>query len=112
MDALARLEVPGQELDAQPAENVVDDALGNTDIGIFSMPLRFKTHVRELADVIFQRDAILETHRNRGAEGIHQAANRAPFLGHRNEELAGPAIFVESDRDVPFVPRNRELVGE
>ena len=39
----------------------------------------------------------------RGAEDVHQAADRAAFFGHRDEQLAGAAVGVEADGDVAFV---------
>ena len=76
------------------------------------MALRFESHVAELADVVFQRHAVLQAHRNGRAEGVHQAADGAAFLGHRDEQLAGPAIGEHADGDVALVAGDAELVRD
>ena len=43
---------------------------------------------------------------------VHQAADRRAFLGHRDEQLAGPAVGIEADGDVALVARDVELVGD
>ena len=48
----------------------------------------------------------------RGAEGVHQAADRGAFLGHRDEQLAGAAVGEEADGDVALVAVDVELVGD
>ncbi len=68
--------------------------------------------MRELADVILQRHAVLQAHRHARAEGIHQATDGRTFLGHRDEQLARPTIFEQAHRDVALVTRDAELVGD
>ena len=46
------------------------------------------------------------------ADGVHEAADGAAFLGHLDEELARLAIFEEADGDVAFVAGDLELVVE
>ena len=106
------LSITGQEGDAQPAEDVIHDALGDADIGVLGMPHRLEARVRELVHVHFQRHAVLQAHRHGRAEAIHQAADGAPLFGHRDEHLARPAIVVQADGDVAFVPGDAELVGD
>ncbi len=65
----------------------------------------------KLLDVHLERHAVLQAHRDRGSEGVHQAADRAPFLRHRDEELSGPSVVVEADGDVALVASHVELVG-
>ena len=70
------LAIAGQERDAQPAEDVVDNALGDADVGVLGVPHRLEAGVRELVHIHFQRHAVLQAHRHRRAEAIHQAADR------------------------------------
>ena len=106
------LAIAGQERDAQPAEDVIDDALGDADVGILGVPHRLEAGVRELVHVHFQRHAVLQAHRDGRAEAVHQPADRAAFLGHRDEQFARPAVFVQADRDVALVPGDVELVRD
>ena len=50
--------------------------------------------------------------RDQRGDGVHQAADRAAFLGHGDEDFAGRAVFVEADGDVAFVAGDVELVRE
>src|SRR5262249_16247531 len=58
------------------------------------------------------RDAVLQRQRREGADRIHQPADRAPFLGHGDEEFPRLAVVEESHGNVPFVPSHRKFVGE
>ena len=53
---------------------------------------------------------MLEPQRDGGREGIHHARERAPCLGHHDEDLAGRSVVVHPDRDVPVVSGHGELV--
>ena len=41
-----------------------------------------------------------------------RAADRAAFLGHRDEQLARTTILKHADRDVTLVSSHAELVGD
>ena len=45
-------------------------------------------------------------------KAVHQAADRAAFLGHRDEQLAGTAVVEQADGDVALVAGDAELVGD
>ena len=53
----------------------------------------------------------MQAHRDSRAEGVHQAADRAALLRHRDEELARTAVVVEAHGDVALVAAHVELVG-
>ena len=78
--------------------------------GFLVNPLGSNRRVRKLLHERLHRYAILQRHRDRRAEGIHQPADGAAFLGHRDEHFAGRAVIVQADRDVAFVPGDVELV--
>ena len=63
-------------------------------------------------DQVAKRHAVLERHRHRRREGVHEARNGAAFLGHLQEDLAGLAVRVQPDGDVALVAGNVELVGD
>ena len=106
------LAVAGDELHAQPAEDVVGDALGDRDVRVLGEPGRLEPAVGELVDEDLQRHAVLQADRDRRAQDVHQAADRRAFLGHRDEQLARPAVGIEADVDIAFVPLDVELVGQ
>ena len=106
------LAVAGDELHAQPAEDVVGDALGDRDVRVLGEPGRLEPAVGELVDEDLQRHAVLQADRDRRPEDVHQAADRRALLGHRDEQLAGPAVGVEADVDVALVTLDVELVGQ
>ena len=103
--------VPGDELRAHPAEEIVHEALRHRDVGVLRVAPRLKPGVRELLHIHFKRYAVLQAHRHGSAEGIHQAADRAAFLGHRDEQLAWAAVVVEAHGDVALVATDVELMG-
>ncbi len=107
-----RFAVAGQEGDAHPAEDVIDHALGDANVGVLGVPHRLEAGVRELIHEHFQRHAVLQAHRNGRAEHVHQAADRAAFFGHVDEQLAGAAVVVQADGQVTFVPGHAELVRD
>src|SRR5215469_2441458 len=45
-------------------------------------------------------------------QGIHQTRNGRTLLRHRDKNLARRAVLVHPDRDVAFVARDIEFVGE
>ena len=58
--------------------------------GFFVGPHGLEAGVREFLDVDLQGHTVLEAHGDGRAEAVHQSADRAPFLGHGYEQLAGP----------------------
>ena len=66
----------------------------------------------ELVDENLERDAVLQADRDRRAEHVHQAADRRTLLGHRDEQLARPAVGIEADVDVALVTLDVELVSQ
>src|SRR3982750_482625 len=52
--------VGGEELLAHPAEDVVDDRLGDPDVRVVRHPARLEAHVAELRDVHLERHAVLQ----------------------------------------------------
>ena len=102
----------GDELVAEPAEEVVDEALRHRNVGVLRVAPRLEAGVGELLHIHLERHAVLEAHRHRRAEGIHQPPDRAPLLRHRDEQLAGAAVVVEADGDVALMAPHIELVGD
>jgi len=96
----------------EPAEDVIDHALRDTNIGIRRVSHRLEAGVGEFVDQDLQGYAILQAQRDGRAEGIHDAADRAAFFRLRDEDLAGAAIFVQAHRDVAFVAGDVELMRD
>src|SRR3990172_2065420 len=101
-----------QERRGQPAEDVVDDGLGDGDLAVLRAPGRLEPHVREFVHHVAQGDAVLEGERDGGGEGVQHAGERRPLLRHRHEDLARGAVLVAAGGDVPLVPLDRELVRQ
>ena len=102
--------VAGDEFHRQPAEDVIDQALGHGDFGIAGHAAGLEADVLELADQRFDRHAILQADRDERGDGVHQAADGAAFLGDADEDFAGLAVVVKADGDVAFVAGDVELV--
>src|SRR5438270_8471986 len=101
-----------EEAIADPAEDVVDDRLRESDLRIAGPAGGLEAHVRELLDEMRQRDPVLERERDAETEGVHHPREGRPLLRHRDEELARRAVVEEADGDVALVSFDRELVGE
>ena len=103
-----RFLVAFDELAAEPAENVIRNAGRAADVGILGETARLETLVGEFLHQAFERHAVLQSNRGERADRIHQAADGAAFLRHRDEEFARHAVFEKADRDVAFVARDLE----
>ena len=96
----------------EPAEDVVDDRLGDRDLLVAGEARRLEPDVGELVDQVAQRHAVLEGEADRGREGVHQARHGRALLGHLQEDLAGLAVGIQADGDVALVAGDVELVGD
>ena len=75
-EAPVLLSEPFEEGDAEPAEDVIDHALGDADVGVRRVAHRLEAGVRELLHEHVERHAVLEIDRDRRSEGVHQTADR------------------------------------
>ena len=66
--------------------------------------------MRELLDQRFERHAILQTQANARRKYVHHPAHGRAFLRHRDEDLAGQATVIQSNRDIPLVTGDIKLV--
>ena len=66
----------------------------------------------QLRDVDLRRDAVLEAHRDRDHQRVHQALERRPVLRDVNEDVAGRAVLVQADVDVALVVADLELAAD
>src|SRR5262249_25291328 len=101
-----------QESAGQPAEDVVDDRLGDGDLRVLREAAWLEAHVAELVDHGAEGNPVLERHRGLESEGVHQAGDGRTLFGHCQEDLAGGAIVIEADGHVALVALDVELVGE
>ncbi|MCW3059651.1 MAG: hypothetical protein JWQ02_1472 [Capsulimonas sp.] len=100
-----------QELQGQPAEDVVHDGLGHRDVLVVREAGRLEAAVDELIHQRRKRDAVLEGQGDRGGEAVHQAGDGGTLFGHADEDLAGIAgVRVQAHRNVSLVAADRELV--
>src|SRR6266536_394390 len=83
-----RLPVAFDELASQPAENVISNAVGMTNVWVFCEAARLKSLIGEFFYQTLQRHAVLERNRRECTDGIHYPADRAALLRHRDEKLA------------------------
>src|SRR5207247_10565948 len=96
------------ELAGEPAKHIISDAGCVSNVGILREATRFKSLVSEFFHEALQRHAILQSNRSESADRIHQPANRASFLRHRDEEPTRLTIFVYANRDVTFMSCDHE----
>ncbi|TXT19206.1 MAG: hypothetical protein FD138_4369 [Planctomycetota bacterium] len=82
------------------------------DVLILGPAARLESAVGELLDEDLDRDTVLQAHRSERADDVHQAADRAPFFGHRDEEFARSVVLEQADRDVAVVIADAELVRD
>ena len=66
-----RLLVAFDELAGQPAENVISNAGGMTNVGVFCEAARLKSLISEFFYETLQRHSVLERNRSERADGIH-----------------------------------------
>src|SRR2546428_9898402 len=85
----------GKEAVPQPAEDVVDDRLRETNLGIAGPTGWLEAHVTELFDKVRERDAVLEQQRNARGERVHHPGERRALLRHGDEQLAGRVVLEE-----------------
>ena len=57
-----------------------------------------------------ERDTILKGDGSHRRDGVHQSRNRAPLLRHLQEDFTGLSLFVQANREIPLVARDRELM--
>ena len=108
----SRFLVTRDELTAEPAEHVIGDARRVPDVGIFRESARLKALICKFLHQALQRNSILKRDGCQRADCVHQPADRAAFLRHRDKELARLAILIQTDRDVAFVSRNLKPVRQ
>ena len=105
--------VAGDELHRQPAEDVVDQALGDRDFGVAGHAAGFEADVLELADERFDRHAVLQADARRAWRWCPSGRRWCePSLAMRDEDFAGLAVFVQADGDVALVAGDVELVRD
>src|SRR6516162_10014013 len=68
-----RLLLAFEELDVEPAEDIVHDRFGEPDVAVRRPAAGLETRVRELFAQQLQRYTVLQRHRNCEREAIHQA---------------------------------------
>src|SRR5271166_1496519 len=100
------------ELQFQPAEDVVNDGLGVADSWISRPAAGLKAHMRELAAKHVERDTVLQSQRHRGGKRIHQPRDGRALLRHGDEDLAWQAVLVNSDREISLLPSDGKVMGK
>ena len=70
----------GEETQVQPAENVIHEALGIADLFVARPARWFKPGVCEFLAQHSERNAVLQSQRDRRCESIHQAGDGQPSL--------------------------------
>ena len=90
----------GEVRDREPAEDVVDEARREPDVGIVGHARGLEAHVREHLDERLERHAVLQAVAHRDRERVHDAGEGRALLGDLEEHLAGTAVVVLADRHV------------
>ena len=107
LHALARREhahldalVVGQVLDRELAEDVVDEAGGDPDVGVVGHARGLEAHVGEHVDERLERHAVLQAVAHRDRERVHDPREGGALLRDLQEHLTRAAVFVLADRRV------------
>src|SRR6476646_4751115 len=111
-DAGLFLLVDVEELLAEPAEDVVGDRLRGADVCVVRRARWLEAEVRQLRHVHLGRHAVLQAHRDRDHQRVHQALQRRPILGDVDEDVARRAVVEHTDVDVPLVLADAELAPD
>ena len=102
----------GEEADLDPAEDVIHDGLGVSDLGVAGPSGGLEAGVGELLAEDAEGDAVLEGERDSGGEGVHESGDSGAFLGHADENFTRLSVGVEAYGDVALVSGDAELVGD
>src|ERR1700761_4067410 len=81
-----------EEAQLHPAEQVVHDRLRVADLLVARPARGLEAGVRELLAEQLERHAVLQAHRDRRRERVHQARDRRAFLRHPDEDLTWDAV--------------------
>src|SRR5271166_1881756 len=97
--------------DRQLAEDVVEDRGRHLDrVVAFDNTRRLEPGERERLDELLERHAVLQTHRDRDREIVHQRAEGRAFLVHVDEDLGEPAVLVLAGPQIDLVATDRGLL--
>ena len=98
--------------DGELAEDIVEDRGGVLDrLVALHEARRFKAGEGEGVHIFFQRHAILQAHRNRDGEVVHQRAEGGALLVHVDEDFADAAILVFAGAQIDLVATDHGLLG-
>jgi hypothetical protein len=100
------------KLQLQPAKDIVHDRAGMANVRMAAPAGRLEASVGKFVTKHFQRYAVLQADRDGLREAADKTGNCGTFFRHRNEEFSGLPVWVESDRDVPFMTANLKFVGD
>ena len=95
---------------AEPTEDVVDEALGERNVGVRCHAHWLEALVSELRDEAFDWHAVLQSNRDGSTKRVHQSADGRTFLRHRDEEFTWATVVVKTNDEVTLVACNVELV--
>ena len=68
--------------------------------------------MRQLRDVDLGRHAVLQAHRDRDHQRVHQALQRRAVLRDVDEHVAGGSVVEHADVDVALVLADAELAAD
>ena len=103
--------VTTHESQSQPSCDVIDNTLGDSDVLVGRVTHWFEPGVAELVDQHFQWHAVLQCDRQRGSKAVHDPADRRTLFRHRDENLTGSSIWIQTDAQITLVARDRELMS-
>ena len=101
----------GQVVEREAAEEVVEHAGGDAQVGVVGHARGLEAQVGELRDVELERDAVLEAHGDRHREGVHHAGQRGALLAELDEDLAEPVVGVGARGEVALGAADGERDG-
>ncbi len=94
--------IAGDELTAHPAEDIVNQTLGERDILVGGHPAGLEAGLTDFFTSVISGTPYCRAWIP-GADDIHQAANGAAFFGHGDKQFAGLPVFIQADGQIALV---------
>ena len=86
------------KLTTQPAEDIINQALGERDISVRGHAGWLKSCMSEFIDQRYQRNSILQRHRSTGSDYVHKSSDGGSFFCHGDKQFARLTVIVQADR--------------
>jgi len=104
--------IAGDELQREPAENIVRDGRGIANFGVLGETARLVALMGKFADERVQRHAVLQGETGERSNAVHQTADGGTLLGHGDKQFTRLAVIEQADGQVTFVTGDVKFMGD